>query len=285
VLHGTSLSGAFDAMYPFRVEAGRVLASSNRTAADTRLSRLVLCWAASGAAVVMSVFTWSVVTRRLRGTAAWALFATAAFDLVSILLGGSYWNHYLIQLLVPVAIMSGLLVGGRQPLARTLLGATALAAAVALGVVYAGPRTTLASSVGRAVGSAARPQDTIVTVWGHSDVTRASGLTSPYPYLWSLPSRTLDPRLAALDTLLAGPEAPTWFVAWKGGTWAKSRGGARAARLLDEHYRVVAQVGHHIVYLHRGVERATPRLVRDTTPLSGSAQVRGPSNISPQEQP
>lgn len=283
LLHGTSLAGVFDAMYPFRLEAGRVMAASNRSSADARLWLLVVCWAVSGVAVIMAVFTWSVVSLRLRGAAVWALTATVAFDLVSIMLGGSYWNHYLIQLVVPIAVMSGVLVG--QTAIRRLLSVTALVAAIAVGVAYAGPNNKVGSSVGRAVANVAHPQDTIVTAWGHADVTRTSGLTSPYPYLWSLPARTLDPKLAALDTLLAGPEAPTWFVAWSDVGSGARAGGARTQRLLSERYRVVARVGSHIVYLHRGVERASPRLVPDSPPLSGSGRLPTSSNAPAQEKP
>ena len=39
-----------------------------------------------------------------------------------------------------------------------------------------------------------------------------AGPTSPYPYLWSLPMRTLDPGLADLERVLNGANPPTWFV-------------------------------------------------------------------------
>ncbi len=100
-----------------------------------------------------------------------------------------------------------------------------------------------------------------MTTWGHADVTHASGLSSPYPYLWSLPARTLDPKLTKLDALLSGPNAPTWFVAWtQVSTWGFHGGGAVTSRVLAAHYHSVAQVDGHTVYLHRGVQRAVPDL-------------------------
>jgi hypothetical protein len=204
----------------------------------------------------------------MRSTAVWGLLATVVFDVGSIALGGSYWNHYLIQLVVPVAVLSGLLVADRRPVAPTVLTATALAAAVAVGVNLTGSHTTAGTSVGEAVHDVAGPHDTIVTTWGHADVTRASGLRSPYPYLWSLPARTLDPKLTELTTLLGGPRAPTWFVTWRGvSTWRFHGGGAVAAGVLATHYNPVAQVDGHTIYLHRGVDRAVPVLSPPSTDL------------------
>jgi hypothetical protein len=275
--HGTSLVGVYDAMYPFRVEAGRVMAASNRSTANARLWALVVSWALSGGLVIMAVTAYALASRRLRMTAVWGLLATILFDVVSIGLGGSYWNHYLTQLVVPVAVLSGLLVTARQPGTRTVLGAVTLAAAIALGVNLAGAHGTAGTSVGRAIRDVAQPQDTIVTTWGHADVTRASGLSSPYPYLWSLPAHTLDPRLTGLSQLLASPRAPTWFVTWRGAsTWRVHSGGAVAARALADHYVPVTQVDGHTVYLHRGVERAVPQLFAPSTDLSAAIRLTPP---------
>jgi hypothetical protein len=269
--HGTSLTGVFDAMYPFRVEAERVMAASNRSRADARLSRLAAGWVLSGGAVIMGVTAHALATHRLRRTAVWGLVATVLFDVVSVALGGSYWSHYLIQLVVPIAVLSGLLVAQRQPAARTALVAAAMSAVVALGITIAGVHTTAGTSVGQAIGRVSRPRDTIVTTWGHADITRASGLSSPYPYLWSLPARTLDPNLSQLDALLSGPHAPTWFVTWHhASTWGFHGRGAIAARVLAEHYNPVAQVDGHTIYLHRGVQRAVPDLSPPSTYLSAA---------------
>jgi hypothetical protein len=117
---------------------------------------------------------------------------------------------------------------------------------------------THGSSLGRAIGAVSRPGDTIVTIYGHSDVTRASGLRSPYPYLWTLPARTLDPKLRLLDEVLTGSHAPpTWFV-----TWAPSSlqgvDGRATARLVARRYHPVARLWGHLVYLRDGVSRTRP---------------------------
>ncbi len=269
--HGTSPAGVFDAMYPFRIEAGRVMAASNRTAADERLWMLLVSWVVSGGGIIMLVATQALRSRRLRSTAVWGLVATVLFDIVSIALGGSYWDHYLLQLVVPMAVLSGLLVAQRQAGARIVLGATSLAAVVTLSIYLGYAHTTAGTSVGEAIGRVSGPHDTIVTTWGHADVTRASGLTSPYPYLWSLPARTLDPHRTQLDTLLAGPNAPTWFVTWtRVETWSTHQGPA-TTQMLAAHYDPVAQVDGHTIYLHRHVTRQAPDLGSPATDLSASS--------------
>jgi hypothetical protein len=69
-----------------------------------------------------------------------------------------------------------------------------------------------ATYTGRAVGEVAQPDDTIVVLYGVPEIVRASGLDSPYPYLWSLPVRTLDPELTQLRAIVQGDDAPEWIV-------------------------------------------------------------------------
>ncbi len=263
MLHGTSLTGVFDAMYPFRIEAARVMAATHRPQADVRAWLLLLSWVASGGAAVMLVVAWALVSRRLRGTVTWALVATLCFDIVSVALGGSFWIHYLVELVVPVSVVAGLLVARHQPFARAALAVCVVTASIAWGLVVARPDSTVGSSVGGAVGRVAGHRDTIVTVWGHADVTRASGLSSPYPYLWSLPAHTLDPRQTLLDAVLAGPRAPTWFVDWSG---PRAWDSGPTTRLLTRRYHPVAQLDGRTVFLLDGVRRATPRLTTAAAP-------------------
>ena len=85
----------------------------------------------------------------------------------------------------------------------------------------------------------ARPGDTVVVAFGHADIVEASGLGSPYPYLWTLPAFVEDPHLRALDRLLASPAAPRWFVA--GGDLSQwGAPGAAVQRTVDRHYSVAS---------------------------------------------
>jgi hypothetical protein len=80
-------------------------------------------------------------------------------------------------------------------------------------------------------------------------------MSSPYPYLWSLPSRALDPDMTLLRGVLAGPEAPTWIVVRGPHTLGRLHEHGVAA-LVDSRYRPVADMCKRTVYLLRGVDRA-----------------------------
>jgi hypothetical protein len=202
-----------------------------------------------------------VASGRLRQTAVWALAATSVYAVVSVLAGGSYWSHYLVELVVPTAVLAGL-VAARTPVARRALVVLVAVSLTAWWVARPDGATTVGSTVGRSVAAVARPDDSIVTVYGHADVTQASGLPSPYPYLWSLPVKTLDPGLRRLDAVLRGPAAPTWFVVWSDVTsWGVDS--ARTSQLLAARYHPVATLLGRTVYLRDGVRRAAPKVGAD----------------------
>jgi len=275
LLHGTSLAGVYDAMYPFRIQAGRLMASAgHHRHATARLWALLDSWVVSGGGVVMAVVVWALATRRIGGTVVWALVATVTFDVVSVALGGNYWHHYLIQLVVPIAVLSGLLVARHQPAMRTILVSSLVVAAFSWAGPLTGPGTSTASTDGRAIGAVARTGDTIVTAFGHADLTQASGLRSPYPYLWSLPALTLDPHLTTLDSVLTGPHAPTWFVGL-GYLRALGPAGRTTDRVLHADYHLVADLHGRSVYLRNGVTRPIPE-----EPGTDSADVAARSTTS-----
>lgn len=259
LLHGTSLAGVYYAMYPFRVDAGRIMATTNHDAAHVRLLTLAFSAVASGLVVVVALAARALMTRRLREPAVWALLATVAFDLVSIAVGDSYWSHYLVQLIAPAAVLAGVLVARHVDTARLVVGAAALTAVLAWAVVAVTPQVSPTGNVGAAVGAVAKPGDTVVTMFGHAQAGEASGLSSPYPYLWWLPARTLDPQLSKLHSVLSGPSAPTWLVAWTTYVpWGTSGPNVRAD--VAGRYRPVARLCGQRVYLRVGVDRPTPHL-------------------------
>ncbi|MCW2818858.1 MAG: hypothetical protein JWR42_1645, partial [Marmoricola sp.] len=271
VLHGTSPAGVWWAMYPFRLAArdslllahpgAGVLLRRHLLVRDAGLSGVVLVAALLGALVLVGALDLLRGRRRAGRPAYAAAGATAvtlAWGAVSIDLGGGWWLHYLVQLVVPLGLAAGL-VAHRWPRTGSVT-ALLVSASAALALVLLGPTVQPpgGNPVGRAVGEVARPGDTIVTVFGNSDVTRASGLESPYPYLWILPTAVLDPRLELLVHTLEDARAPTWFVAL-GSTHPHFGPGAPALRAtLREHYRRVADLGGSGVWLHDGVRRNAP---------------------------
>ncbi len=139
-----------------------------------------------------------------------------------------------------------------------------IAASVAVAVVGSGialpfGRTSDGVAVGTAIGAASQPLDTIVTLYGHAEITESSGLSSPYPYLWSLPVKTLDPQLHSLNAVLQGSRAPTWIVVSSHvSSWGLTT--ATTSRLITDRYHPVAHPFDGTVYLRDGADRPTPHL-------------------------
>ncbi|AXT85894.1 hypothetical protein C6I20_12340 [Aeromicrobium sp. A1-2] len=258
--HGTSLTGVLDAMYPFRLRAGKVLAEGGRQHSTARLISLVGVALSSGIALLLLPIVGDTVLRRRRDPLWWALIGTMVFAGVSVLLGGTYWHHYLVELVAPVSVAAGVVAARHGRVARVLIAYAVVAAMVGWGMGLTAPPGDSAQSVGSAIAAAAKPGDTIVNAWGGANLTYASGLPSPYVHLWSLPVKTLDPHLAQLDTILTGPSAPTWFVTRRHlRSWGLDTSGTRAILSRDYH-RVGAVCGRRI-YLRDGIDRPAPRVV------------------------
>lgn len=226
VLHGTSLHGVFDAMYPFRIRAGHVIAMVGRQHAAVRLGSLV----------------------------------------VSVFLGGNYWLHYLVELIGPASIAVGVLAASRRPAARIVVAYAVVVAALAWGAALTKPQGTVATTVGEAVGASAHPGDTIFAAYGRANIVESSGLSSPYPYLWSLPVKTLDPHLTTLDAVLRSTRAPTYIVVWHHvSSWGLDSAATRAIIAAD--YHPLGRVCGHAIYLRNGLIRAAlPTRCRFTSP-------------------
>jgi hypothetical protein len=208
------------AVYGFRADALEVLAAGSRDAPLERAALLTGIVVATGMAFVVA----GLVIHRRRVWRIDPALATATgtilvVDVAGLLLGGSFWRPYLFVLVPDLVLCAALLLAVRVHVARrtrVLIVAAAVTSAVsslawtALSGLGVGPAHEVAS--GRALAEVARTSDTVVVYGGRADVVLASGLASPYPHLWSLPMRTLDPRLTELRDLLAGPRAPTWVV-------------------------------------------------------------------------
>jgi hypothetical protein len=257
VLHGTSLTAVLDAMYPFRVRAGQVLAADGSRHATARLHGLVSAAVTSGLAALVALALLDVATRRRRSALSWALFTLLVFAGASVLVGGSYWHHYLMGLVAPVAVTAGVLAGRRVLFVRPAIAYVAAAAAVSWCLCLGAAQGSVGQAVGTSIGAVSRPGDTIVNLYGRADIVETSGLPSPYPQLWSLPAKTLDPRLTALDAVLTGPTAPTWIVT---GPSVRSWGlqTTATAGVIARDYRKVGTICGRTIYLHDGISRTPP---------------------------
>ncbi|VXA93963.1 hypothetical protein [Aeromicrobium sp. 9AM] len=262
VVHGTSLVGVFDAMYPFRVRAAAVQAAGGREHSSARLHGLVAAAVVCGLGFLVLALVRHVMSRRRHDTAFVALVAMTVFAGASVLLGGNYWHHYLVEMVAPLSISAGVLASRRSFAARAVTAYVVLAASVAWGVSLAQPQGTDAQAVGQAIAASSQPGDSIVTAWGNANLTYATGLPSPYVQLWSLPVKTIDPQLAELDGVLSGPQAPTWFVIRKHvRSWGLDT--ARTSSILGQDYHAVGRMCDHAIFLRNGVDRPAPRVVGD----------------------
>ena len=255
VAHGTSLGSVFYAMYPFRLDAAQATASGTTGISWNRLQQMGMAALLSGLLLLTLWVATSGLRRRNRNPCIIALLAVLAFDLFSVSAGTSYWLHYLVQPAVPVAALTGI-VAARESGARVLSIGAVVTALAGWAVLVMSPPQTAEELVGEAIADVSTPEDSIVTMPGHSNVNYAAGLPSPYPYLWAIPARTLDPGGTELKQLLRGPEAPTWVVVYHPVRRQPPDGTVGAT--LVEHYRRVARICGKTVFLNRDASRAQP---------------------------
>jgi len=256
--HGTSLGGVFYAMYPFRVRAGNVIAAAGADHASARLYGLIGVATTSGLLLLALAVIGDAALRRHRGTASWSVVGLLVFAAASVLLGGSYWHHYLIGLIVPLSIAAGLLAVSRPRVVGSIVAFTVASTAIAWVGALTLDQGSPGQSIGTSIAAASQAGDTIVSLYGHADVVQTSGLSSPYEHLWSLPVKTLDPRLTELDSVLSGPDAPIWLVTGPSvRSWGLSTQHVSATIARD--YREVQTICDRSVYLRSNIQRAVPK--------------------------
>lgn len=259
IAHGTSPADVYEATYPFRVKAARVIADNPAVAGASgqRLGLLTLSVIGSGLPLVVGIFLIRGTWRTKNLAFAWAVVALLAWATFSIVAGGSYWLHYLVEAIPAVALAAGAVLF-RSPVA---IGRTVrfMAVAAVLSAVVAAfiPPGSPATQVGDALGRVKHSGDTVLVTFGDPEVLRASGMSSPYAYPWSLPARTLDPKMTELREVLAGSEAPTWVVVRGPQTQARLKLGG-AWSLITERYRRVGTLCERYVYLRNDVDRRVP---------------------------
>jgi hypothetical protein len=108
---------------------------------------------------------------------------------------------------------------------------------------------------GHWLAASGRPGDTAVVAYGNPSVLEAADMGSPYPQLWSLPMRTLDPDQRRLRRTLEGTDAPAWLVQMHGlNTWRIDEQGLLRT-VVRERYRLVGEVCGNPVLLRADLTR------------------------------
>jgi hypothetical protein len=183
------------------------------------------------------------------------LAAWLGAGLAGVLAGGSYWPHYLIQLVVPTAALAGTALAATRLRTRATVGALAVALAAGAGAgglahVADHPRHRAEAALARYVRAHARPGDTQYVIYARANLVERIGLSSPYPYEWSLLVRAMPGAPQRLARLLASPHRPTWVVGWQHPRhWGLDPHHA-IRHALRHDYRRVARIHGHPVY-HR----------------------------------
>jgi hypothetical protein len=254
----------------FRGDAFEVIWGHSTTAPVTRGLTLLLLALVSG--VVPVIAAWVLAWREgalLGREETWAIAGALAFGLAAIAAGGSYWAHYLLQLAPMVSLAAGVVVaaglrsGRRMRRWSVLVPASAVLGSVLVGLVYLTvPAVWFQERTGQWLASSSRPGDSAVVAYGNPAILEAADLPSPYPHLWSLPMRTLDPDQTRLRAALAGPDAPSWMVEVTPlNSWGIDDD-YRLRSLIEERYRVVATVCGRDVWLRADLSRDLAPLPR-----------------------
>jgi hypothetical protein len=269
---GTELAGVWDAVVTFRLQAGSVIAEEAPTSTADRAQGVALAFLVTGAPLLLLLprLRWyprrpvllmsrekvSAPDRCLQDPApSWMCAALLLWEMLSVSLGGSYWLHYLVCLVPGLALVVATAFGeGAWTRGRWLLLAPVVASTIvvlALEGAHPPPRPVEDAAVIAYLRSHAAEGATAVVAFGDPTLLYGAGLSSPYPYLWSLPVRVRDPDLTLFTRLLQPLSRPDWIVV--AGTSTSSWGidGSRADRQLARNYKQVFRAADYRVWRSR----------------------------------
>jgi 4-amino-4-deoxy-L-arabinose transferase-like glycosyltransferase len=232
------------ALFGFRLDAFGGLAAMDHPLGQ-RLSRLVDPALGSALIVVLPLAVAGVVALRRDAVLAWTTGAWLAMAAAAMLAGGSYWSHYLIQLVPAGSVLAGVALAAAP---RALCVAVPIAVLTTVVAVNAAgavrlrerPPKQLDLSAAAFVHAHVRPGDTQYVLYARANVLYYVDLPMPYPYAWSLMLRTLPGAVERLQGLLDGHRRPTWLLQWQPFDAHGLDPTGRTRALVLRHYRRVA---------------------------------------------
>jgi hypothetical protein len=251
-------------MFGYRLQAAGVIGRSDND--FYRFVTLTVIAALTGFLVLLFCFVCGYrQVKRYDNTATWvAVLAMIVASGAAMFLGGAWYNDYLLQLIPAVVLATAVMAPQPTWSGLGMRCGAAMAAVAAVVATYLGLErpilgsTNSQAAVGRWMAADSEQGDTGVVLWGKANVLHAAGMSSPYPYLWSLLTRTLDPELDLLLTTLRGPDAPTWLVEWyPRNSWQLDADGALTAAIEDRYIQVGSPCGID-VYLLKSESRELP---------------------------
>ncbi|RYB93263.1 hypothetical protein EUA93_02165 [Nocardioides oleivorans] len=218
---GVRLQTLWYVVVAFRSDANRVI-EANAGGATGRISVLLLIFVGVGMLFLLLCFVARLrAMLRREPVVVVATGALLVVDLLGVAASGSFWTPYLFVPIPGLALgLAALVAHGHLDRRWHLVTPAAVAFVVASSVfslvgwtsAWVAGRVPVEVRTGEAIAAAARPGDRVLVYGGRADIQWASRAQSPYPYLWSLPMRTLDPGLEDLHDVLTGSDPPTWFV-------------------------------------------------------------------------
>ncbi len=279
---GVDLSALYYGVYGVRSDAVSVIADGPLGSVLRHALRMAEVTVTSGLALVLVALLVHVLRRGRRASSvALAALAVALVDGFGLLLGGAFRLPYLLAM-VPAAVLAVAVMtadgrgrrtvpGSSVPylplvLVALLVGSSTVTGVSRLHDLTRFQRPTTAMMLGRSIGAASQPGDSLTVVLGSADLQLQSGLPSPYRHLWSLPARVLDPGLVELSELLGSPDAPTWVVVAYDISGLADGAGARVhAALAADYVEVGTACGDRVVY--RRADETRPRPVLRCAPM------------------
>ncbi len=254
MLHGTSPGGVYEATYPFRLKAAHAIAAAGADATGIQFGLMATAFLRTGVPLVLAAFVFVGFRKVSSPAVALGVAVTLVYSAASILAGGSYWLHYLVETVPALALGAGAVIAAAPRLYTVVTTVLIASTLVAVVTSIRHPLPISGTTIGHALAASAQPGDTVVTAFGGGDVVFTSGLSSPYPYLWSLPAAILDHQMTRMRSVLAGPSAPTWIVV-RGRAAVNRMAASGAMGLIRDQYTQVATVCGRAIYLHVGLDR------------------------------
>jgi hypothetical protein len=246
-------------MFGFRIDAASALVQND---IGSHLGHLVAPSLRSGLVLWMGLAVAGILSLRDRPAVRAALAAWLIAGVVGVLMGGSYWAHYLIML-IPVTVTGAAVFLATRP--RVGAAVTAL---IALPVLLIAIQSALSSQpeifqrdgvlVGRYLRLRAEPGQTGYVMYAKANAMYYSGLRSPFPYHWSLMMRAAPHAQDTLRALLASPRRPTWVVQWQSTRGFNQDKDGRTKLLLQTHYTKVGRVCGRAILLAKGATAKPP---------------------------
>jgi hypothetical protein len=256
---GSRLQTLWYTSVSFRSDASRVIASQNSEGAQSRIGLLVVVFVGVGMLLLLVCFLVRVPSLvRHDAVPVVAVLAMVTVDLLDVAFSGSFWLPYLFVLVPPLSLALAALVAHDHlglsrhrvsPAVVAVVATSSVLSLVAWTAAWAVGRVPVEVRTGEAIAAAARPGDRVLVYGGRADIQWASRAGSPYPYLWSLPMRTLDPDLEELRRVLTGSNPPTWFVeATYINTWSELGTRPVERSLISKYEFVRTACGRYRIY-------------------------------------